>query len=60
MLLRDGACTIHDKSYYPTTCRGFPWVNGDTGEPYEYDVTICGELQAHPELIEIQRATSRA
>lgn len=57
VLLRDGCCTIHDKSYYPTTCRGFPWVDGDTGEPYQFDVTICGEIAAHPELIEIRRST---
>lgn len=56
VLLRDGACTIHDKSYYPTTCQGFPWVDGDTGEPYEYDVTICGELASRPELIQLRRA----
>lgn len=59
VLLRDGGCIIHDKSYYPTTCLGFPWVDGDTGERYEYDVTICGELHARPELIELQRAGSR-
>jgi len=23
-LYRDGGCTIHDKSYYPAVCRGFP------------------------------------
>jgi hypothetical protein len=56
VLLRDGACTIHDKPYYPTTCMGFPWVDGDTGEPYEYDTTICGEIAARPELIELRRA----
>ena len=58
VLLRDGGCTIHDKPYYPTTCQGFPWVDGDTGEPYEYDMMICGELEAHPELIELRRANT--
>ena len=56
-LLSNGGCTIHDKSYYPTTCQGFPWVDGDTGEPYEFDMTICGELAARPELVEIRRST---
>ena len=60
VLFRDGVCSIHDKSYYPTTCQGFPWVDGDTGEPYEYDVTICGEIEARPELIELRRASLRA
>ena|SRR6476619_7531515 len=54
-LFRDGGCTIHDKPYYPTVCRGFPWLDGDAEGPYEYDVTICGAFEAQPELIEIQR-----
>jgi hypothetical protein len=56
VLYRDGGCTIHDRPYYPATCRGFPWTDSETGGPYEYDVTICGAFEAHPELIEIQRA----
>lgn len=56
VLFRDGGCSVHDKPYYPTTCQGFPWVDGDTGELYEYDVTICGEIVSRPELIEIRRA----
>jgi hypothetical protein len=55
-LYRDGGCTIHDRSYYPAVCRGFPWVDAETGGRYQYDVTICGEFQARPELITIQRA----
>ena len=56
VLFRDGGCIVHDKPYYPTTCQGFPWVDGDTGERYEYDVTICGEFERRPELIELRRA----
>ena len=56
VLFRDGGCSVHDKPYYPTTCQGFPWVDGDTGERYEYDVTICGEFERRPELIELRRA----
>ena len=56
VLYRDGGCIIHDKSYYPASCRGFPWVDGETGEPYAYDVTICGVFEERPELIELQRA----
>ena len=26
-LYRDGGCSIHSQSYYPTVCRGFPWVD---------------------------------
>ncbi len=55
-LYRDGGCSIHDQSYYPAVCRGFPWFDGRTGERYRYDVTICGDFQLRPELITIQRA----
>jgi hypothetical protein len=60
-LFRDGGCTIHDRSYYPTVCRGFPWTDSD-GDRYEYDISICGEFEVRPELVTIQRAlpSSRA
>jgi hypothetical protein len=54
-----GGCVIHDQPYYPSVCRGFPWTDAETGEPYEYDVTICGEFEAKPELVELQRALPR-
>jgi hypothetical protein len=54
-LFRDGGCSIHDKPYYPSTCRGFPWIDEETGERYEYDVTICGEFETRSELVQIQR-----
>jgi hypothetical protein len=60
VLYRDGGCTIHDKLYYPTTCREFPWIDAETGGRYEYDVTICGEFEESPELVAIQRAIPRA
>lgn len=56
VFIKDGACSIHDKPYYPSLCRGFPWTDAETGEPYEWDVTICGHLDKHPELIPLQRA----
>lgn len=49
IFLRDGACTIHDQPYYPKTCRGFPWLDGETGGPYLYDQSICPELPETPE-----------
>jgi hypothetical protein len=55
-MFRDGGCSIHDKPYYPGTCRGFPWTDSETGGRYEYDVTICGAFAASPELVELQRA----
>lgn len=55
-MFRDGGCSIHDRSYYPSLCRAFPWTDGETGGRYEYDVTICGEFVARPELVAIQRA----
>ena len=56
VLFRDGGCTIHDRPYYPSTCRGFPWTDPDTGGRYEYDVDICGAFRAQPELVALQRA----
>jgi hypothetical protein len=55
-LYRNGGCLIHNQSYYPAVCRGFPWTDAETGGRYEYDVTICGAFQTDPELIQIQRA----
>lgn len=59
VMFRDGGCTIHDKPYYPAVCRGFPWLDAD-GWRYEYDVSICGELERRPELVELQRALPSA
>jgi hypothetical protein len=56
---RNGGCSIHDRPYYPAMCRTFPWTDSETGERYEYDVTICGEFEASRELVEIQRAHGR-
>ena len=58
VLHKDGGCSIHDKSYYPTTCSGFPWTD-DTGSRYEYDISICGVFETSPELVAIQRAIPR-
>jgi hypothetical protein len=59
VMFRDGGCTIHDKSYYPTVCRGFPWTDSEGGR-YEYDISICGAFEDQPELVEIQRAIPAA
>jgi hypothetical protein len=56
VLFRDGGCSIHDKSYYPAVCRGFPWTDAETGGRYLYDVSICGHFDAQPELVQIQLA----
>jgi hypothetical protein len=53
-LYKDGGCTIHDRPYYPTICGGFPWTDGE-GSRYEFDITICGEFDKRPDLVEIQR-----
>jgi hypothetical protein len=55
-LFQNGGCTIHDKSYYPSTCRGFPWTDSENAGRYEYDLTICGAFEANPELVTIQRS----
>src|SRR3954469_22220221 len=55
VMFQGGGCTIHNKSYYPTVCRGFPWTDSE-GARYEYDISICGAFADQPELVEIQRA----
>ena len=59
VLFKNGGCTIHAKPYYPAVCRGFPWIDAETGGPYEFDVEICGEFVRRPELVAIQRALPR-
>jgi hypothetical protein len=56
VMYRNGGCMIHAQSYYPATCRGFPWFDSEHGGRYEFDISICGEFEARPELIELQRA----
>jgi hypothetical protein len=50
VLLVDNACSIYDKPYYPVVCGGFPFIDADTGGPYEFDRTICPEFERRPEL----------
>ena len=57
-LYRDGGCTIHDKPYYPEVCQAFPWTDVETGGHYPSDVSICGVLDAQPELVELRRAAA--
>jgi hypothetical protein len=54
IFFRDNTCTIHTESFYPAVCRGFPWIDAETGGPYEYDRTICPEFVHRPELNQIQ------
>jgi len=53
VLYVDGGCQIHGQPFYPQVCRGFPWKDAETGGPYEFDRTICGEFVARPELLDV-------
>ena len=53
VFLQDNVCTIHSRPYYPAVCRGFPWIDAETGGPYEFDRTICPEFVLRPELVHI-------
>jgi hypothetical protein len=55
VFLLDNVCTIHDDPHYPAVCRGFPWTDAETGGPYEYDQTICGEFLVRPELVRLSK-----
>jgi hypothetical protein len=51
VFLVHNSCSIYDKAYYPAVCRGFPFVDAETGGPYEFDRTICPEFERRPELM---------
>lgn len=53
-----GGCGIHNRSYYPAVCRGFPWIDAESGGPYRYDRTICLEFVSRPELLALHRPPS--
>ena len=59
VFLANNVCTIYNKPYYPAVCRGFPWLDAETGGPYEYDRTICPEFVKRPELYEIKGLGAR-
>ena len=53
VFLRHNACAIYDQPYYPAVCRGFPFVDAETGGPYQYEREICPEFENRPELHQI-------
>lgn len=57
VFLSDNACTLHGEPFFPAVCRGFPWIDAETGGPYEFDRTICPEFVWQEELHQLQRAT---
>lgn len=55
VLWKDNSCSIYNTPEYPEVCRGFPFVDAETGGPYEFDQTICPEFLVRPELIQLSR-----
>lgn len=55
VFLVDNACSIHADPHYPAVCRGFPYVDAETGGPYIYDQTICPEFEQRDDLHEVRR-----
>lgn len=53
VLLFNNTCSIYNKPYYPAVCRGFPFVDAESGGPYEFDREICPEFGLRPELLQI-------
>ena len=53
VFLSNNTCSIYNERYYPAVCRGFPWVDAESGGPYEFDRTICPEFKRKPELVRI-------
>lgn len=52
-LLVNNACSIYNQPYYPDVCRGFPFVDAESGGPYEFERDICPEFEVRPELHQI-------
>ena len=53
VLLVDNTCSIYGKPYYPEVCRGFPFIDAETGGPYQFERDICPEFARRPELYQI-------
>ena len=53
VLYQGGKCSIHAEDYFPAVCKGFPWLDAETGGPYESDRTICPEFVSRPELVQV-------
>jgi len=51
--LVNNACTLYNLPYYPAVCRGFPWLDADSGGPYQFERSICPEFVVRPELVQI-------
>jgi hypothetical protein len=51
--LVNNGCELHNQPFYPLVCRGFPWMDSETGGPYEFDRSICPEFEHRPELVSI-------
>ena len=58
-LLVNNACSIYNKPYYPAVCRGFPFVDSESGGPYQFDREICPEFTLKPELLQINPLLGR-
>jgi len=59
-VLVEHSCSLHDQPFYPAVCRGFPWIDAETGGPYEFDRTICPEFDRRPALSQIHPYDRRA
>ena len=58
VFLVNNSCSIHADPHYPAVCKGFPYVDAETGGPYLYDQTICPEFERRDDLHEIRRRHS--
>ena len=53
VMWKENSCSIYDTPEYPAVCRGFPFIDAESGGAYEFDQTICPEFLARPELIQL-------
>src|ERR1043166_4749579 len=53
VFLSNKTCPIFTERHLPPARRGCPWVDAESGGPYEFDRTICPEFKRKPELVRI-------
>lgn len=53
VMWKNNSCSIYDTPEYPAVCRGFPFIDAESGGPYEFDKTICPEFLTRPDLVQL-------
>jgi hypothetical protein len=55
VMWKDNSCSIYNTPVYPAVCRGFPFIDAESGGPYQFDKTICPEFLVRSDLVQLGR-----